>query len=541
MSSTLKRKTLLPVLFLLLWGLILCWTTGCDGEAPSGSATTTEASTDATEAYTITFVISDPDGYYKSPEPVTVAAGECVAEPTIDMLEDGSRFDGWYTSTERTEASRFDFSTPITSDLTLYAVRIPFESEAPTVAETEPETEPETELRGWEQDTGIFNAGKVDYLKAEDGSVTAIPKEGYGLGLDITDKVDVIGMCYSVWFDYILGSGTEPVTDWYNITEALEGKKAWGPVPSFHYWAKPAQGYYRSSDTTAIRNNMTMLYAAGVDFIILDHTNLHNGYLDDADLKKRMIDDPMTALFDTIMEMRAEGLGTPYVVVWCGDNDGRLYQYLYDSYYNVEKWKDCFVYWDGNPLLLTTHTRPENFPLKEQDIFTVRSMWGIGVDFAGGQWSFLNPSINQCVTYGADGQPEQVGVTTAAQRSYMGLGPADGMKGGDAVSRNHGKTWYVQWYYAFSVRPKIVTLTWWNEWTAQRLDVGFGNYAFTDNFNAEYSRDIEPMEGGHGDQYYRWLIGYISAYKGHLECPVLVEEGYEEGAITLRKRTFRES
>ena len=414
----------------------------------------------------------------------------------------------------------------------------PDTTEAPTEVPTEAETEPE--VKGWEQDTGIFNDGKVEYVKSEEGGVTATPLEGYELGLDITDKTDIVGICYSVWFDYILGSGTEPITDWHNITEVLEGKRDWGPSPAFHYWAKPAQGYYRSSDVTAIRNNMTMIYNAGVDFIILDHTNLHNGYLDNPDLKKRMIDDPMTALFDTIMTMRAEGMGTPYVVVWCGDNDGRLYQYLYDAYYNVEKWADCFVYWDEKPLLLTTHTRPENFPLKDADIYTVRSMWGLGVDFAGGQWSYLNPAINNCVTYGADGTPEHIGVSTAAQKNYMAQGSPELMLTGDAVGRKQGKTWYVQWYYAFKMRPKIVTLTWWNEWTAQRLDIGGGKYAFTDNYNAEFSRDIEPMEGGHGDQYYRWLIQYISAYKGHLECPILVEEGQEEGAISLRKSTFKE-
>lgn len=80
---------------------------------------------------------------------------------------------------------------------------------------------------------------------------------------------------------------------------------------------------------------------------------------------------------------------------------------------------------------------------------------------------------------------------------------------------------------AFEIRPKIVTLSWWNEWTAQRLQLKDGEYVFVDNYNREYSRDIEPMEGGHGDQYYKWMIEYISAYKGHLTCPVLVEKDYE--------------
>ena len=84
--------------------------------------------------------------------------------------------------------------------------------------------------------------------------------------------------------------------------------------------------------------------------------------------------------------------------------------------------------------------------------------------------------------------------------------------------------------------PKIVTLTWWNEWTAQKLDIGGGKYAFTDNFNAEYSRDIEPMEGGHGDQYYKWMIQYISAYKGGLECPVLIEDEYQDKLNSFMKK-----
>ena len=55
-------------------------------------------------------------------------------------------------------------------------------------------------------------------------------------------------------------------------------------------------------------------------------------------------------------------------------------------------------------------------------------------------------------------------------------------------------------------------------------------YVFTDNFNQEYSRDIEPMKGGHGDQYYRWLCEYIRAYRAGEDCPVLVEPGYESKA-----------
>ena len=96
--------------------------------------------------------------------------------------------------------------------------------------------------------------------------------------------------------------------------------------------------------------------------------------------------------------------------------------------------------------------------------------------------------------------------------------------------RTHGIFMYSQWYNAFKHRPKVIAITWWNEWAAQRIRTADGTYQFTDNYNQEYSRDIEPMKGGHGDLYYQWMKKYISAYRNLETCPVLVESGYETEA-----------
>ena len=363
----------------------------------------------------------------------------------------------------------------------------------------------------------VYTASKGETLTS--ATITATPTEGNSLGLDITNKTDLVSICYSVWFDAILGVSGSGVDDWNNITEILDGKKDWGPYPTFHYWAKPALGYYSSSNKEVIRTHMTQLYTAGVDFIIIDLTNAGDGYLG-ASAWTDYIQKPMDAICDTIMEMRAEGLGTPYVVFWVGDGNGPLYQELYDKYHAVEKWKDCFVYWEGKPFMMTTHKTPAEFPLK--DLFTVRSMWGLGgVKYDQGQWSFLSENNYKKYTTATDGSIEQVSVAVASQQTYMSnLDTAHGREG--------GMFWYAQWLTAFEYQPKIVTLTWWNEWTAQRLEISPGVYHFTDNYNEDYSRDIEPMEGGHGDQYYKWMIQYISAYKGGLECPVLIEEEYAD-------------
>ena len=432
-----------------------------------------------------------------------VAVG-CTADPTPAE------------TTEATEATPTDAPTEAPTDP---ATEAP--TEQPTEAPTEAPTEPEIL---WEVDTGVFNEGKVTYTKTEDGRITATPAEGHSLGLDVTDKTDLVSICYSTWFDYVLRKSDTGVDYYHDISEILAGNKDWGGSPSFHYWAKPALGYYCSSNREVIRTHMTQLYTAGVDFIILDHTNLGYGFIQSHTERKLMVDGPMIALFETIMEMRAEGLGTPYVVVWVGGGgDDRLYQYLYDNFYGQEKWADCFVYWDEKPFLLTTFIHDEENPAPTE--FTTRCMGGL-MDRTSctrkGIWNFLHFNNAKYCTENADGEPEQIGVCVASQETYMSADTAHGRLG--------GLLWNAQWKSAFKFRPKFVTLTWWNEWTAQRLYISGGpydgQYHFTDAYSPEYSRDIEPMEGGHGDQYYRWMIEYIYAYKNHRECPVLVEEEY---------------
>ena len=142
-------------------------------------------------------------------------------------------------------------------------------------------------------------------------------------------------------------------------------------------------------------------------------------------------------------------------------------------------------------------------------------MYGLRGEASVNQWSYLEIDNSRTVSYGADGKPEHMCADVATQETYMSQPTAHGRQG--------GRFWNGQWKNVFSVHPKIVTVTWWNEWCAQEYYVDGVGYIFTDNFNQEYSRDVEPMEGGHGDQYYRWLCEYIRCYKNGKNCPNLVE------------------
>ena len=335
-------------------------------------------------------------------------------------------------------------------------------------------------------------------------------------GLDITKKTDLVGICYSTWFTELLrGRDSNPP----NITNILAGKEEWGKPYQYYWWAEPEVGYYKSDDKQVIRLHMLQLAEMGADYIIIDNTNVSMSWRESS-AWNNYISIPCSAILDTICEMREEGLKTPYVVFWNASGLSRgwnVVNAIYKEFHAQERWKDCFVYWEGKPFMLLTNT-PEGEP--DYDL-TLRMQWGLNTTPDTSVWTFLN--VNNPPVYDIDGFIEQTCVCAATQESYMSLQTAHG--------RNHGIFMYRHWANAFKYRPKAITITWWNEWCAIMLMDSYGNRLFTDNYNAEYSRDIEPMKGGHGDQYYRWTMQYIKAYKNLQPCPVLVEPGYRQQAI----------
>lgn len=365
--------------------------------------------------------------------------------------------------------------------------------------------------------------------EAEDEQTDAVTEQGElpepndVTGLDITNKTKLVSICYSMWFDTIAGGRI------YDISAILNrgGEAAlspsyggWGNYGTFHYWSEPALGYYESSDKSVIRTHMTQLADAGVDFIILDNTNANYNTWQANNYWDRMVTIPCKAICDTILEMRSEGKKTPYVVFWnraesdCGWDTCEA---VYKEFYATDKYDDCWVYWDGKPLMLYASSK---FPCQLQERhfryaskFTTREMTVTIYTKARpseNQWTFISDSKYPCKD--ENGDYEQISVYVARQSDYMS-------NTGTAIGRNGGKTFQKQWLRAFQHTPKIVTLTWWNEWAAQRQGDHNGRVTFVDNYTQEYSRDIEPMKGGHGDTYYQWMKQYISAYKAGEDCP----------------------
>lgn len=87
-----------------------------------------------------------------------------------------------------------------------------------------------------------------------------------------------------------------------------------------------------------------------------------------------------------------------------------------------------------------------------------------------------------------------------------------------------------QWKHALPHIPEFIFITGWNEWVAMRfLSDGTqpflgrvlpaGETFFVDLYDQEFSRDIEPMRGGFGDNYYWQMVANIRRYKGARPLP----------------------
>ena len=146
-----------------------------------------------------------------------------------------------------------------------------------------------------------------------------------------------------------------------------------------------------------------------------------------------------------------------------------------------------------------------------------------------GDWAWLQ-NYPQAVQRGPEGGIEQITVGVAqnynaathlAPMSFPGAFGRSYHKGRMEAATGavrFGYNFAEQWQRALEMNPPFVFVTGWNEWTAGFYDKWAGYTApppiFVDEFDQEFSRDIEPMRGGHGDNYYYQLVNNVRRYKG---------------------------
>ncbi len=305
----------------------------------------------------------------------------------------------------------------------------------------------------------------------------------------------------------------------------------WGPPSVFHYWAEPLFGYYKAPDEWVIRKQMQMIADAGIDVLIFDVTN---GF------DYRPV---YSELCRILAAMRKAGCKVPQVAFLAYAGSRQVVQKLFADFYSKGEHRDLWFLWKGKPLLLADSAE---FDDAWKNFFNIRHSWA----WQPGQdkWPWLENSPQQGGWHDSPDKIEQIPVATAQHptsstgKSYhAGRQPPN-----DQLASGQGLFFDEQWKRALAVDPEFVFVTQWNEWCAQRYQyqgetqiyagrpIHKGDPWFIDVYNEEFNRDIEPMKGGYGDNYYYQLVDNVRRYKGARPVPAA------SAAKTINIRNFED-
>ena len=362
----------------------------------------------------------------------------------------------------------------------------------------------------------LQNITGTDSLGREIGTVTEQDNEKY------------VGMYY------FLTHGSIPQSTYKNVEEMLaDGLKdelfstnsQIAPAMNCYYWNEPIFGYYHSEDEWVFRRQVAMLSWAGVDFLALDVTN---GYT---------YDEVWWMYFRVLDEIQKTGVKVPKIVFLTNNNMNErvpvgtnVVEYLYDQIYSKGLYKDLWFSLGDKPLIIAS-SAPSNGPGPSEEMyefFDIRqTVWPNDPvqNYEGFPWiSFKRPqenyngimSVSVCQHY-----------KTFMSNSYYyegnkymenwGRGWTDetgNTEEGIFSGANIGEQWETVYENIDAV--DLAFVCGWNEWTAYKfVDPGINNGLpyWVDQFNNEFSRDIEPTAGVLRDNYFMQLCENIRKFK----------------------------
>jgi hypothetical protein len=360
-------------------------------------------------------------------------------------------------------------------------------------------------------------------MPATDGLGRAMPMPGEVSG-PRPDRF--VGMFYFLWHDNRAAKRHEGDGP-YDIStilardpDAIHHPRSplWGPIGVYHYWGEPLFGYYQSTDPWVIRRHARLLADAGVDTLIFDTTNTET------------YPDVYHRLCEVFREIRKSGGRTPGIAFMMNTNAGVTGRQVYRDLYAPGKFRDLWFVWRGKPLLICDPTQAD---AELRGFFTLRrAHWPhrrVNTPYAwhweatypqpygytddSGRAEQVNVSVAQNLR-ASDGRPTNMSVGNGRGRSFH-----DGARDLAPGALDRGGNFQEQWKRVFDLEPPFAMVTGWNEWIAGRWGEPDSTVEFVDQFDREFSRDIEPMQGGHGDSYYYQLVANVRRYKGISAIP----------------------
>jgi hypothetical protein len=355
--------------------------------------------------------------------------------------------------------------------------------------------------------------------------------DALGRELPLAEEVGPPKMDRFVGIFYLPWTGDEYSYGPYDVTKILAGQPDMRTASSFRhtgpnawhmaYWGEPLFGYYKLTDPWVIRRHMHLLADAGIDTLVLDASNAE------------IYENVLNRFLPVLMQIRAEGGRTPQVCFMLNTDMGNMADQLLEKLYQPGRFNDLWFRWEGKPLMLCD---PAAAGPEVRDYFTLRTAFWPGsppyknTPYAW-HWESVYPQA-----YGFTTDPnvaEQINVspaqnmnweTGATELMHTGKARGRGFNNGrqdpsiEAIQR--GSNFQEQWDRALKIAPKFVMITSWNEWIAGLTHSMQSPWVQCDGFNEEFSRDIEPMKGGFGDNFYYQAVANIRRFKGVPEIPV---------------------
>jgi len=322
-----------------------------------------------------------------------------------------------------------------------------------------------------------------------------------------------VGVFYFLWLKLNRVYDNSQILREHPEARATNASPPWGPIHAFHFWGEPLFGYYRSDDPWVLRRHAALLSDAGVDFLIFDTTNA------------LIYENVVMRLCEVFEEQRQLGEHVPQVAFMVNTQAGRTAQKIYERLYKPGLYPELWFRYQGKPLLLCDPTEASD---EVASFFTLRKAhWPFELVNTHNAWHW-EATYPQVYSYDKDPcRPEQVNVSVG-QNLHQDTGRVEMMSTGRARGRSfhdgrvddrpeaykYGLNFEEQWQRAFALDPEVVFVTGWNEWVAMQLNKTEGPAIFCDQFNLEFSRDVEMMKGGYGDNYYMQMAGNIRRFKG---------------------------
>ena len=309
---------------------------------------------------------------------------------------------------------------------------------------------------------------------------------------------------------------------------------------STYWWNESIYGFYSGEDPWVLRKQAELLANAGVDVIFTDNTNgdltWHAAY---------------NALLEEWDDAMTDGLKTPklsfMLPFWDKSYTNMQVSAIYQDLFRTDRYQNLWYYLDGKPMIMAIKEsfNPNNSPLEKEiyNFFTFRAgapgyinenpslkNWG---------WLSMYPQAKYFASSKdkASGIVEQITVGIAMNHNYA-LKELAAMSGDNIAGRSYTSTYpdryekegaeaskwgynfAEQWAYALEVDPAVVFVTGWNEFRVGRYETwpegspAAVTNAFPDQYNDEFSRDIEPTKGALKDHYYYQLVNFVRQYKG---------------------------